>query len=212
MMRIVCSLFYFLILAHSANAQTSEPIGPVAVDVRVAMPRFKDNPDVATALGVSSTNLPGRGLGLAGAAHWYPVRMGRVTLGFGAELLFSGASNTLEPDEDDEPEGPTVKTRFSTFSPQVSLNFGSGRGWSYVSGGIGWGAFRTERADAPVTEAESGPRVLNYGGGARWFAKEHLAFTFDLRFYAVNAQQAAAGRPAYPSMTLMVMSAGMSFK
>ena len=211
-MRAMVFLTCLLVPGASAGAQTSEPIGPVAVDLRVAMPRFKEHADVAAALGVSSENLPGRGLGLAGGVHWYPVRMGRVTLGLGAELLVSGARNTLEPDADDEPDGPTVKTAFSAFSPQASLNFGTGRGWSYLSGGIGWGAFRTEREDDPVAESKSRPRVLNYGGGARWFAKEHLAFTFDLRFYAVNAQQAATGRPPYPKMTLMVMSAGVSFK
>lgn len=211
-MRIFFLLPCFLVLASSAGAQTREPIGPVAVDVRAALPRFKENADVAAALGVSSENLPGRGLGLAGAAHWYPVRMGRVTLGLGAELLLSGASHTLEAATEDQPDGPTVNTKFSAFSPQVSLNFGTGRGWSYVSGGIGWGGFHTEREDDPVTESETRPRVLNYGGGARWFAKEHLAFTFDLRFYAVNAQQPATGRPAYPKVTLMVISAGVSFK
>jgi hypothetical protein len=211
-MRTLCFLLLLVTLGSDVCAQVPEPIGPVAVDVRVALPRFKENADVATALGVTLENLPGRGLGLAGGAHWYPVRMGRVTLGFGAEVLFSGASNTLEADAEDQQDGPTVSTSFSAFSPQLSLNFGTGRGWSYLSGGIGWGAFRTEREEAPVAPAASRPRVLNYGGGARWFAKEHLAFTFDLRFYAINAQEAIIGRPAYPKTTLMVMSAGVSFK
>jgi hypothetical protein len=211
-MRIPALFACVFLLASDARAQPPEPIGPLAVDVRAALPRFNENADVATALGVSSENLPGRGLGLSGGAHWYPVRMGRVTVGFGAELLVSGASSTLESDEDDEVDGPTVNTRFWAFSPQVSLNFGTGRGWSYVSGGIGWGAFRTQREDTPVGEAASRPGVLNYGGGARWFAKDHLAFVFDLRFYAVSAQEPAPARPAYPQTTLMVISAGVSFK
>ena len=211
-MRIAYLLITLVAGAAPAFAQTPPPIGPFAVDVRVAVPRFKENADVATALGVSTTNLPGRGLGLAGGVHWYPVRMGRVTLGLGGEVLFSGASNTLEAEDDTEADGPTVNASFSAVSPQVSLNFGTGRGWSYLSGGIGWGSFTTEREDDPVADAEGRPGVLNYGGGARWFAKDHLAFTFDVRFYAVNAQEAVIGRPAYPKMTLLVISAGVSFK
>jgi hypothetical protein len=53
---------------------------------------------------------------------------------------------------------------------------------------------------------------LNYGGGARWFAKEHLAFTFDIRFYRLDAQDAAAGRPAYGARKITVLSAGISVK
>ena len=212
LMRIAYWLVSLLVLPIPSFAQTPEPIGPIAIDVRVATPRFKENADVASALGVSTTNMPGRGLGLAGGLHWYPVRMGRVTLGLGGELLFSGASNTLEAEDDTAEDGPTVKTGFSAVSPQVSLNFGTGRGWSYLSGGLGWGSFTTEREDDPVGDADGSPSVLNYGGGARWFAKDHLAFAFDVRFYAISAQEAMTGRPAYPKMTLMVISAGISFK
>jgi len=211
-MRIAYLLCSLLLLPVVSLAQTPEPIGPVAVDARVALPRFKENADVASALGVSTTNMPGRGLGLAGGVHWYPVRMGRVTLGLGGEILFSGASNTLEAEDDTGVDGPTVQTHFSTVSPQVSLNFGTGKGWSYLSGGLGWGSFTTEREDDPVAEADGSIRVLNYGGGARWFAKDHLAFTFDLRFYAINGQEAGTARPAYPKVTLMIISAGVSFK
>ena len=28
--------------------------------------------------------------------------------------------------------------------------------------------------------------TINYGGGARWFIKPHVAFSFDVRFYAIN--------------------------
>ena len=211
-MRIAYLLCSLLLLPVVSLAQTPEPIGPVAVDARVALPRFKENADVASALGVSTTNMPGRGLGLAGGVHWYPVRMGRVTLGLGGEILFSGASNTLEAEDDTGVDGPTVQTHFSTVSPQVSLNFGTGKGWSYLSGGLGWGSFTTEREDDPVADADGSIKVLNYGGGARWFAKDHLAFTFDLRFYAINGQEAGTARPAYPKVTLMIISAGVSFK
>jgi hypothetical protein len=198
--------------AGGAVAQTAEPIGPFAADLRLTVPRFKDDVNVAAALGVASTNLPTRGLGIMGGAHWYPARLGIVTLGIGGEVLISRGSNTLEPEEEGGAAGATVNTRFSTLSPQISLNFGRRQGWSYLTGGLGWAGFRTEIAESPVADGLSRPRALNYGGGARWFAREHLAFALDLRFYAIGAQAATPGRPAYPSMTLMVFSAGLSFK
>jgi Outer membrane protein beta-barrel domain len=202
-----------LLLPTAAVAQTAEPIGPFVADLRVVMPRFKEDVSVATALGVASTNLPTRGLGISGGVHWYPVRMGRlVTLGIGGEILISRGRNTAEPETESGPGGPTVKTRFSSVSPQVSLNFGKRQGWSYLTGGFGWAGFRTELETSPVADGASGPRAFNYGGGARWFAKEHLAVSLDLRFYAVGAQEATVGRPAYPSMTLMVISGGISVK
>jgi hypothetical protein len=211
--RALLLLSLALLIPVDTVAQTSEPIGPFAADLRVVMPRFKEDLSVATALGVASTNLPTRGLGIAGGVHWYPVRMGRlVTLGVGGEILISGGSNTAEPETEGGPEGPTVKTRFTSVSPQISLNFGKRQGWSYLTGGIGWAGFRTELETSPVTDGDSRPRAFNYGGGARWFAKEHLAVSLDLRFYAVSAQDAAVGRPAYPSMTLMVISGGISLK
>jgi len=63
-----------------------------------------------------------------------------------------------------------------------------------------------------VADGSSTPRVLNYGGGARWFAKEHVAVTVDLRFYQISAQEAVVNRPAFPKMTLMVFSGGVAFK
>ena len=211
------SLFLVAPAASPAGAQVREPVGPFAVDLRVAMPRFGEDASVAASIGVDSSSMPASGLGLVVGAHWYPLHMGNVTLGIGGELLMSGGSKAPEIGEDDgdpppvEP-GPTVATRFSAVSPQISLNFGSNRGWSYLTGGLGWGGFTTEREDMPVGDGEARPRVFNYGGGARWFAREHLAFTLDLRFYVVAAQAATTGRPVYPSNTMMVFSGGVAFK
>jgi hypothetical protein len=200
------------------------PIGRVAADVRGSMPRFEQTAPIANTIGVEATELPTRGLGLVVGAHVYPFRMGRVTLGLGGEVMVSRASRTEEAEEPDDetapepPDGPTVKTRFSTLSPQISLNFGASEGWSYISGGMGWSRFSVELEDpvigAPGIETESSPRrkTINYGGGARWFAKKHLAVSFDLRFYAVSPQVATATHPALPRMTIMVFSLGAGFK
>jgi hypothetical protein len=218
MNRAVCPVFVVALamttLAPGAAAQEpeKEPIGRFAVDARVALPRFPEDAATVTALAVTKENMPTRGLGLAAGVHFYPARMGRVALGIGGEWLISRGSKTLDPVEEGGVSGPTVTTRFSALSPQVSLNFGGRDGWSYVSGGIGWVTFTTEREEAPVADAPGRTRAINYGGGARWFAKEHLAFTFDLRFYRIDPQDAVTGRPAYGGRRLMVFSAGISVK
>lgn len=193
-----------------------QPIGRFAVDVRAAMPRYKQTQALGDVIGVDKTDLPSRGLGLVLGAHVYPLRMGHVTLGLGGEVMASRASRTEKAEDDTQPDGPTVETRFSALSPQVSLNFGGRDGWSYVSGGMGWSRFSLELVDeatgAPDTEENPGRKTINYGGGARWFAKEHVAVSFDLRFYAVGERPATATQTALSKMTVMVISVGASFK
>ena len=199
--------------AQQERSVERRPIGWFAADARVSLPRYKQDPGVAAAAGVAAENLPGRGLGLAAGAHVYPLRTRRIALGFGAEILTSRGSNTLEPATEGAPDGPTVETRFSAFSPQVSLNFGASEGWSYLSGGIGWSTMSVRQETSPVP-SDGWPRrsTINYGGGARWFMNPHLAFSFDLRFYKVDAQEPDAVYPAMPATTMMVFSGGLSFK
>lgn len=197
--------------AASAPGLPTEPIAPFVFDARGTFARFKELPTVATDLGVNSTDLPTRGLGLVVGAHLYPVRRQNFALGLGGELLLRArGSKTVAPTVEGGPDGPTVVTRMTALSPQVSLNFGKRDGWSYLSGGIGWASLTSELSASPLDEAESRPRAINYGGGARWFAKEHLAFSLDLRFHAISAQEATTTRPGYPRMTVMIFSAGIS--
>ena len=56
-------------------------------------------------------------------------------------------------------------------APQLSFNFGTSDGWSYLSVGAG-----TARVNAEATGSSS---AINAGGGARWFMKRHLAVGFD---------------------------------
>ena len=188
------------------------PIPRFAVDARGVIPRFKQDAAIATGIGVSSANLPTRGLGVVVGAHWYPMHLGIVTFGVGGELLLTRASRTLAPATEGAEAGPTVKTSFSSLSPQVSFNFGKQNGWSYISGGIGRSTYTSEREDAPLPDPSGGSKTINYGGGARWFAKKHLALSVDLRFYAINPTEASGGRPALPRMKLTMLSAGASFK
>lgn len=188
------------------------PIGRYVVDARATLPKFKDEAGVAEAIGVSTLNLPGRGLGVALGAHWYPIRAGFITFGVGGEFVKAGRSKTLNTGTEEKPVNVTVNTRLSMLAPQISFNFGARNGYSYISGGIGKANYTSERADKPLPDPESGSKTINYGGGARWFTSKHLAFAFDIRFYAVNPQLPTATRPGFPRMTITSLSAGISVR
>lgn len=203
-----------LALATPAAAQQKEPIGPFAIDVRGAFGRHKAEPSVATDLGVQPANLPTRTLGIVAGAHVYPLRSRRVTLGIGGNVVMTRGSKSLETVEegDDPVDGPAVRRHFTTFSPEISLNFGHRNGWSYISGGmLGRSKLYVEREDAPVTSAPY-RSTINYGGGARWFISHHVALSVDFRWYSVAEQTAEPGIVAQPRTTLLLLSGGIAFK
>ena len=210
---LVCALFVLLV-PTAAGAQTGpQPIPRFAADVRVAIPRFKADPIVTTPLGVTVDDLPTRGLGVVAGAHLYLLRTRAVTFGFGAEILRSRARRTRPAAEEGGQEGPTVETRLSALSPQLSFNFGHREGWSYISGGLGSATLVTEIDVERTATAESpSSKTINYGGGARWFTGRHVAVSLDLRFYAVSPRTATATTPGYPRMTVMVFSGGIGFR
>jgi hypothetical protein len=107
-------------------------------------------------------------------------------------------------------------------TPQLSFNFGSSRGWSYLSAGVGQITARTTTSEFAAGSGESTSRTpvrtretaalqtINFGGGARWFNTDHLAFSFDVRFHQA-AGRSKAGVSTVP-VTLITASAGLSFK
>ena len=213
--RLLC-VCMVLLGAADAAAQPSQPVGPFVVDVRGSLARFKEDPAIASVLAVEPSNLPTRGLGVTVGAHWYPLRRGRLSIGIGGEFVMARDSRTAERDEDEEdsptlPPLPTVTTRFSSLSPQLSLNFGKRDGWSYLSGGIGLATLTAEKAGAAMPDGDR-VRAIHYGGGARWFTGPHVAFTFDVRFYTVSAQAAQGTRPSFPRSKLTVFSVGVSLR
>lgn len=209
-------------MAHTATAMAQEPpetlpIGPYVLDLRGAMPRMKADPVVAAAIDVTPGNLPTRGRGYVVGAHWYPLRMGAVTLGLGGEWFVSQARRTLEPTAEGGEEGPTVIRDLTVVVPQVSLNFGKRQGWSHISGGVGYATLAAEREAAPrpadpLVESRLRPLTITYGAGARWFLNRHIAVSMDLHFYRISPQAAGIAHPAMPGPTLMVLSVGTAFK
>jgi hypothetical protein len=203
-----------LLQTGAALAQQEDPIAPFVIDVRGAFMSL-DAAGSAFPLGLEKAQLPNRGLGLDIGAHVYPLRGRIVSLGVGASLLFVRSSKAPEVLEDalPDPTDPTVRTRIKGFSPQVSLNFGSRRGYSYVSAGIGTMTRAIDATDGVLVDEVTGDtraRTLNYGGGARWFATSHVAFSFDLRFYRVAAQEATTSSVSLPQQRFFVGSVGIS--
>src|SRR6266545_5503823 len=131
------------------------PIARYVVDARADLPKFKQDAAIATAIGTGVLNLPTRGFGVVAGAHWYPVRVGIMTLGVGGEWVAARRSHTLNTGTKAAPVNVTANARFSTVAPQISFNFGSRNGYSYISGGIGKANFTVERNDKPLPDPES---------------------------------------------------------
>ncbi len=210
---ILCLTLSVLAVGRVARAQDPPPrIRGVVLDLHATVPRFpKDDQQLADSRSLQTSELPGRGFGLHGGLHLYPLSWKAVTFGVGVDAMVARATHKATT---------VVVTRqvtetFANVSPVLSLNFGDGDGWSYLSGGIGPGVWQIVPAGAEVTDADlERLRTVNYGGGARWLIKRHLAFSLDVRFYDIDpgAVPAALGLPASPRTRLIIIGAGISIK
>jgi hypothetical protein len=182
----------------------------------------------------ASARIPARGFGLDVGVHVYLVNLGASRLGLGAEVYNVRA--TTEPlaaaatgsgTGTAAATGQRVQVDLRMITPQVSFNFGSREGWSYLSGGVGTTEVVTKTAGIIAGGRESERlNSWNVGGGARWFLKSHIAFSFDVRMHRIGSGTAgpieetpppltppttAATTPT-PGMTVVSVSAGLSFK
>jgi hypothetical protein len=204
-------------LARPACAQDAPPPIPwVVVDVHATVPKFSsDDPDLAASRGMVLGELPGAGLGGQLGLHLYPLHTKVVTFGVGGEIAIGHSKNTpltgaLAPDNV-TPLRP-AEEKFVSLSPQLSLNFGNGSGWSYLSVGLGQSTLYLAPDGAPSYQRNDDKlKTFNYGGGARWFVKPRLAFSFDVRFYVISPGFADI-YPATPRQRLIVIGAGISLK
>jgi hypothetical protein len=210
-------LMVFVSLARPAFAQDPPPPIPwVVVDLHGSIARFHtDDQALAASRGLQSlAELPGAGLGVQIGVHIYPLHTRVVTVGLGGELAIARSSQTPVPGAaapDGTPLRPTEE-KITSFSPQLSLNFGNGSGWSYLSAGLGqtiWFLAPDDLGDYPPNSDRL--KTFNYGGGGRWFIKPHLAFSFDVRFYVISPGFAYIF-PATPRQTLLIIGAGISLK
>ena len=203
-----------LFVASDARAQEPPPkIGPFVVDLHASVPRFPSDPTLAASRDMLLAELPGRGLGLQIGATVYPLRWRAVTFGIGGELATGRARKSAVAAQGQNAALRGSEEKFSSLAPQLSFNFGNGHGWSYISGGLGrstWSLVPDDRAAFPSDSDNL--KTINYGGGARWFMKSHLAFSFDVRLYAINPGAPYLTFPGSPRTTLMVIGAGVSVK
>ena len=215
------SLILFLVLSTAAAARAQDPppkIGPFVVDLHATVPKYPSSPALAASHDVVVAELPGRGLGLQVGGQVYFFRWRAVTFGIGGEYAASRGRKPPPdaPGSSTATDATTLRETEETFSSKgtsLSFNFGTGHGWSYISGGIGqstWSVIPVGRAAFPSDQERL--KTINYGGGARWFAKAHLAFSFDVRFYAINPGPAFLDFPGSPRTTMLVIGAGVSLK
>jgi hypothetical protein len=206
--------FFIVLLASGvavpALAQEPPPrIGPFAFDGRATVPLFPADPLWAASRGLLVAEMPGAGLGVEGGVHVYLFTWKAVTFGIGGQV-------TLARSHSAPPEGSGLRAvleRFTSWTPQLSLNFGDGDGWSYLSGGLGSAIWSLVPDDAMETFADrTRLRTVNYGGGARWFIKPRLAFTLDVRFHQIDPGPSLPGLPGSPRTTFMIIGAGASVK
>ena len=225
----VLALGMFSGAPSAAQIAAPGPPGPYVIDVRGATSAIPQDPAFFPPVS-TATIVPSRGSGIDVGAHVYLLRLGpgRVGIGASAQRL-RGTASPAEPTAGStaatagHATSPDVDATFIAYGPQLSYNFGSAEGWSYVSAGVGraqvktgTSAFGGGRSGTTMTPARSvDSRLLsstNIGGGARWFARSHLAFSFDVRLHFLSAGAADDTSPATPRTTLVVAAAGISLR
>ena len=201
------------------------PPGPFVVDLRGATAGIPQSTEFFPPLG-AATLVPARAFGFAVGAHVYLFRLGAARLGVGVELArLRGTADAVVPTSGSSTgtSGTTTVTTADTISrvevdtsllaPQVSFNFGSENGWSYLSGGLGTFSMESRTKAAAIATRDSGRlSAINAGGGVRWFVTPHFGVGFDIRMHRAGAGSASGGRPGTPSTTSVTAAVGVSVK
>jgi hypothetical protein len=170
-----------------AQSLTPGPPGPVfVVDVRGATSAIPHSIGLYPNL-PDGGSVPARGFGYDVGGHVYLFNLGPARLGLGVNVI--GVRGTATD----------ATTTFEILAPQLSFNFGSSDGWSYLSLGAG-----NARVRAEETASSS---AINAGGGARWFIKRHLGVGFDVRLHKIAADGDTLG-----ASTAFSASVGFSIK
>ena len=201
--------------ATAAYAQSTKPISPFALDVHAFFPNLGQDPLTAKDLDIQPEEIPGRAFGLAIRAHIYPLRGRTRSVGIGFEALRGRGRKELLASG--QPTGVAVAQVLEGFTGLATINFGRYKGWSYIVAGMGPVRVR-DYVTAPgalATPAPAGKIALTYGGGARWFKKDHIGFSFDIRFYDLKPIATVATVPPTPGrgrQHLLLMSAGVAIR
>ncbi len=220
-----------LLMSTPAAAQSAPPSapGPYVIDIRGPMSGFPSTSGFHPVL-PANTLVPKRGFGLGVGGHVYVANLGISRVGVGIDVLrVRGTAVTpVTPSMAKDANTPSsrgaslstagpidVAMTMTAVAPQLSFNFGTREGWSYLSGGYGVAQIRTDATgeqESPLTGRTTLVRddgrsaSINYGGGARWFIRDRLAVGFDLRFHRIAAVETR------PRATLVVASVGLSVR
>jgi hypothetical protein len=175
-----------LVTQVEAQGLTPGKPGPFVIDVRGVTSGIPASPGLYPDLGDQFV-VPARGFGFDVGAHVYLFSLGPARLGIGANYIEVRGTAT------------DADATLETIAPQLSFNFGTSDGWSYLSVGAG-----TARVKAIESASSS---AINAGGGARWFMNRHLAVGFDVRFHKIAADGDTMGQS-----TQVSASVGFSLK
>lgn len=197
------------LVAAPAGAQSREALGGVVGDLRVASTTLPTGLGWTPPVAVAGALVPGRGVGAEGGVFLFagPGRFRRLSFGATA-LLAEGRATGVNATGGD---APTLATRMFAAAPHAALNFGHRDGWSYLSIGAGAAKVRATE-DGVEDQPASWGLAFHYGGGARWFVREHLAVSLDLRFWALTPRPATTARPSAAATTRITIGAGVSFR
>ncbi len=214
---LVATLLVLLAVPVAAQTPAQPPVAPLPIaplpvlvfDIRGGFASSGQDGTTATGLNVAPTDMPGRLRSVVVGLHVYPFRRGGFKLGFGGEMLLGSASGQ-KTDTTGKPVGPVIRRRLNAVSGQISLNFGKGEGWSYLTAGGGPLKFESYLDEA--TPDGVGATTINYGGGARWFTSSHLALAVDLRFYLTRPALATTVTAARARERTFLFSLGISLK
>jgi hypothetical protein len=181
-------LVFFTLAGHAA-AQAPEPPGPWVLDVRGVTSSLPSGAMFHPAVS-EETVIPSRGYGLDVGAHVYLLSLGPARFGLGADYLHLRGT-----------AGP-VAVRARALTPQLSVNFGTTSGWSYLSGGVGsaWVRSTVGTTTGEASRDSGGVTTTNYGAGARWFLTPHLGVGFDVRWHRLTD----------PKSTLLSLAVGFA--
>jgi hypothetical protein len=163
------------------------PPGPFVFDLRAATSGVPSSNELFPELAVGES-VPTRGFGGSIGGHLYPIQIGPTRLGIGADVMLVRGST------------PGVSSTFLSVDPQLSVNFGTSEGWSYLSAGVGPARVKGNPGVSDTV------RAFNWGGGARWFLGPHFGVGFDVRVHNLAASQ------VLPKGTAVSAAVGISMK
>ena len=176
------------VIPVAAQSINPGPPGPFVFDIRGATSGIPSSDALFPDLAVGEL-VPTRGFGGSIGGHVYAIQIGPTRLGFGADVMLVRGSTS------------GVSSTFLSVDPQLSLNFGTSEGWSYLSAGVG--PARVNGNPAGVSDTV---RAINWGGGARWFLGPHFGVGFDVRVHNLAASA------VLPKATALSAAVGISMK